>query len=90
MQVFSVYTCNTYIFALFILNGKVTVIDTHPVRRQFGGNGNGIIKIYPDATNASALALGNWLQLRMKHLFKGSSKAYQSLLVLSYGCCSYF
>ena len=80
-SIFAIYTCGTYAISLAVVHNKLLVIDTHPVSKRFGGNGEGLLKIYPDHSYASGVALGKWMALGKGN--KPSTQAKQSLMIIS-------
>ena len=74
----------TYIiYVVLIIHGKLVLIDTHPISKDISGNGQGVLKVYPDCSYASALALGKWMALRIKKgKTQSPAEAKQSLLII--------
>ena len=81
-SVFAIYECGTYVISLAVVHKKLVVIDTHPVSKRFGGNGEGLL-IYPDHSYASGVALGKWMASRVGKGNKSSTQAKQSLMIMS-------
>ena len=43
----------TYIiYVVLIIHGKLVLIDTHPISKDISGNGQGVLKVYPDCSYA--------------------------------------
>ena len=43
----ALYSCGIYIFVVGCQSKQLFIVDTHPISEQLGGNGHGIIKVYP-------------------------------------------
>lgn len=42
----AMFCCKPYIFLTGVTGGKLFLVDTHPVNRDLGGNGNGLLKVF--------------------------------------------
>ena len=79
--VLAVFSLDKYCFTIGVAKGKLFVIETHKISCAVGGNGNGIIKMYPDKSIHSVTALSYWIRRRLQ--ISGLKKAAgQSLLVI--------
>ena len=81
LPLYTIYTCRLYILLILIIHGKLVLIDTHPISKDIGGSGQGVLKVYPDCSYTSALALGKGMALRLRK-GKSPAEAKQSLLVI--------
>ena len=61
----ALYTCGGYTFLIGCKNGKFFLIDTHRISSSLGGNGNGILKVYPNEKE-SAKRVCCWIWKRLK------------------------
>ncbi|CAB4012775.1 Cyclin-dependent kinase-like 2 [Paramuricea clavata] len=63
----AIYTSGPYIFLIGCKSGNFFVIDTHPICTELGGNGNGILKIFPCTDNNTPKRLCSWVWKRLKY-----------------------
>ena len=61
----SLYTCSPYIFIIGHLGGHPFLLDTHPISGDLGGNGNGLLKVYGDSSEATCKSLCQWILNRL-------------------------
>ena len=76
----SLYTCSPYIFIIGCLGGHPFLLDTHPISEDLGGNGNGLLKVYENSSEATCESLCHWVLGRL--VGKVDHKEMQSLAVL--------
>ena len=57
----AIYTCGGYIFLIGCKATRFFFIDTHSIGKKLGGNGNGMIKVFPTGDDHSAKRLC-WLR----------------------------
>ena len=60
------YTCSPYTFLVGTNSGSFFLIDTHPIREDVGGNGNGILVATCDTSERSCQILIQWILKRLK------------------------
>lgn len=79
------YTCGGYIVLIGCKYGKLFVIDTHPIHEDRGGNGNGLLKVFPfsdvKSLHENTLRLCSWMWKRLRMSGVGN-KQLQSFSVL--------
>lgn len=42
----AIYTCGIYIFVIGCRSGRLFVIDTYTITPEFGGHGDGLLKVF--------------------------------------------
>ncbi len=60
------YICSPYTFLVGTNSGSFFLIDTHPIREDLGGNGNGILVATSDTSEMSCKLLIQWILKRLK------------------------
>ena len=60
-----VYTCTPVTFLIACYDGRVFLLDTHPIGQELGGDGNGILIQTKDLTNDSCVSLVEWIIKRL-------------------------
>lgn len=75
------YGCGRYIFVIGCHNGQYFLVDTHPISKELGGVGTGLLKVYPAQDSQSASHLCSWVWKRLQ-LGGVQEKSPQSFLVL--------
>lgn len=76
-----IYTCGSYIFLIGCRTDRVFLVDTHSIGADLGGNGNGIVKVYPTNDHTATYQLCAWIWKRLRHSGV-KAKAMQSFVVL--------
>ena len=59
------YTCEPYVFLVGVLNGSYFALDTHPIGEKLGGDGNGMLTIFPGTDSTSCDSLCHWIWTRL-------------------------
>lgn len=77
----AIYTCGVYIFLIGCRSKRLFLVDTHPIGADLGGNGNGILKVYPADDYDSPYQMCAWIRKRLQ-ISGVQSKCMQSLLIL--------
>ena len=62
---YGVYTCTPVTFLIACHDGRVFLLDTHPISQELGGDGNGILIQTKDLTNDSCMSLVEWIIKRL-------------------------
>ena len=75
----AIYTCGGYIFLVGCLSDNVFLVDS--IGAELGGNGNGILKVYPSNDSAALYQLCTWIWKRLQRSGV-QAKAMQSLVFL--------
>lgn len=75
----AVYTCGGYAFIIGCKASRFFIVDTHCIRADMGGNGNGMIKVFPSGDADSARRLCSWIWKRLRS--SNVKNTYQSLAV---------
>lgn len=75
---FWLYTCEPYTFLLGEIKGKYFILDPNPVPEFMGGDGNGLLSVFPSTDNHNTEQVCKWI---WKRLAKASvcDEAAQSL-----------
>ena len=60
------YICSPYTFLVGTNSGSFFLIDTHPIREDLGGNGNGILVATSDTSEMSCKLLIQWILKSLK------------------------
>ena len=60
------YTYSPYTFLVGTNSGSFFLIDTHPIKEDLGGNGNGILVATNDTSETSCKLLVQWILKRLK------------------------
>lgn len=61
-----IYTCGGFTFLIGCKAGHFFLIDTHSISTTLGGNGNGILKVFPRDDNEATTRLCSWVWKRLK------------------------
>ncbi len=72
----ALYACPPYVFSVFSRSDVIHLVDTHPVNKRSGGNGNGVIATV-SASSEGYHTLSNWIFNRM-----GQKDEYQQEIVI--------
>ena len=62
-----IYTCSPYIFVIGCHASRIFLLDTHPVGRRLGGNGNGLLIYSSDTSDTSNKSIAQWIVDRLFH-----------------------
>lgn len=62
----AIYTCGGYIFLIGCHCEQLFLVDTHPIGADLGGNGNGILKVYPANESELIHQLCVWIWKRLQ------------------------
>ena len=65
------------------MGGKLFLVDTHPVNRDLGGNGNGLLKVFQNDSPKACAALCAWIWKRLRAGGGLTKTAGHSFLVMS-------
>ena len=76
----SLYTCSPYIFIIGCLGGHPFLLDTHPISEDCGANGNGLLKVYGNSSEATCKCLCHWVLGRL--VGKVDHEEMQTLAIL--------
>ena len=82
----AIYTCGGYIFTVGHLHDHFFLVDSHSIGADLGGNGNGILKVYPSTDSAALFQLCAWIWKRLQHSGV-QAEEMQSLVFLSWCFC---
>ncbi len=63
---FGVYTCPPYAIVIGVYNNCIFLLDTHPIGKELGGRGNGILVATKDKSIASCKTITQWVLKRLK------------------------
>ena len=63
---FGVYTCPPYAIVIAVYNNCIFLLDTHPIGKELGGRGNGILVATKDKSIASCKTITQWVLKRLK------------------------
>ena len=76
----AIYSCDCYIFVIGCHDGNCFLLDTHPMSKQLGGVGTGLLKVYPaqEWHSASHLCSFVWKRLDLGGV---GDESQQSFLV---------
>ena len=77
----SVYMCAFYSFLIVKAQGKLFLVDTHPVQPTSGGKGTGVIVLQKSAMYGDVVALCDWVWKRL-YTSGVKSEELQTLTVL--------
>lgn len=77
----AIYTCGAYIFVIGYRSNRLFLVDTHSIGAELGGNGNGLLKVYPANNDTSPLKLCASIWKRLAHSGV-NQKAMQSFLIV--------
>lgn len=69
------FSCGGYIFTLAVMNDAYIVLETHPICETLGGNKNGAVKVFPNASH-----LCRWIWKRLS--ISGVKESLQNLLLV--------
>ena len=78
----AIYTCGGYIFLIGCHCEQLFLVDTHPIGADLGGNGNGILKVYPANDSVSAYQLYVWIWKRLQ-ISGVKAESMQSLMIIT-------
>jgi hypothetical protein len=76
-----IYTCGAYTFTVGCKYGQYFVMDTHSISQDLGGDGNGLLKVFPLAHELSYQCICEWIWKRLV-LSGVKQSALQSLAVM--------
>ena len=72
----ALFCCEPYIFITGAMDGKLFILDTHPMHIQHSGLQGGVLEIFPDQSKASVDALCAWVWQRVR----GSCQSEESIV----------
>ena len=62
----ALFCCEPYIFIIGAVDGKLFILDTHPMHIQHSGLQGGVLEIFPDQSKTSVDALCAWVWQRVR------------------------
>ena len=77
------YSCRGYIFSIRYYSNHFFVVVNHPVGKELGGDGSGVVKVYPFNNSLSPLLVYSWIWRRLKHS-GGCANALRWFTLLEY------
>ena len=79
----AMFCCEPYVFLIGVMGEKLFLVDTHPVHRDLGGNGNGLLKVFRNCSAKACDALCAWIWKRLRAGGGLTKEAGHSFLVMS-------
>ena len=79
----AMFCCEPCVFLIGVMGGKLFLVDTHPVNRNLGGNGNGLLKVFQNCSLKACAALCAWIWKPLRMGGGLTKKAGHSFLVMS-------
>ena len=61
----AIYSCGRYIFVIGCHGDQYFIVDTHPIAKELGGEGTGLLKVYPAQDSHLASHLCSWVWKRL-------------------------
>lgn len=79
----AIYTCDPVILTIGYMNNSIFILDTHPIAKRLGGNGTGILKVFPyvDDREGTCEGISYWIWQQLVSAGVPNT-AYQSLAVV--------
>ena len=75
----AIYTCGIYIFVIGCRSGRFFVVDTYTITPEFGGNGDGLLKVFSGKDLPSQRDVWGWKRLALSGV---KWNAVQSFLIM--------
>lgn len=75
----AIYTCGIYIFVIGCRSGRFFVVDTYTITPEFGGNGDGLLKVFSGKDLPSQRDVWVWKRLALSGV---KWNAVQSFLIM--------
>lgn len=62
----AIYSCGRYIFIISCHDDLYFLVDAHPISKELGGVGTGLLKVYPAQDSHPASHLCSWVWKRLE------------------------